>query len=497
MVAPSVAETHISTVFFAGDRAYKLLKPITTHFLDFGSTDARLLAVDDEIRLNRRLAPEIYLGSADVVEHGVVVDRMIVMKRLPSDRRLTDRLDDPGVGVCLRQIARKVAAFHLAQDPRPEAVEIAGLDAVRGNWEDNIDTMEPFVGEVFDPSTYERVTTLARRYLDHSRALFDGRLAAGWVRDGHGDLTAEDIYCLDGGPEIIDCLAFAERLRVADVVADIAFLAMDLIRFGRADLADLLWASYAEFTDEHHPQALADHYVAYRAHVRAKIAALRHQQGDESAAALARQYLDLTLDRLERSQRRIILVGGSPGTGKTTVARGLAAERGWIRLSSDEIRKERQGRAFDEHEIVPPGEGIYTPTITDDTYRELLARAALVVSAGGTVVLDASFGEPRHRQLARDLAASMAADLVEIECEVDEATAAGRLAGRLRHGTDPSDARPEILSDLRARHQPWPEARRLDTSRARGAVLADALAVSEESVANQAVADQAVPDQSP
>ncbi len=473
---PTVAETHISTVFFSADRAYKLLKPVKTSFLDFSTTERRLEAIDDELLLNRRMAPDVYLGVADVEEHGQVVDRMLVMRRLPEDRRLTNLVRLPGLDDRIRQIVRTVASFHAAQSPVLDASDIAGRDAVARNWDDNVTDMRDLAGDVLDADEFELVCHLSSRYLRYSDVLFERRLTGGFVRDGHGDLTAEDIFCLDDGPRILDCLAFDRRLRIADVLCDVGFLAMDMDRLAGPGAADAVWRYYREFTNEHFPDSLAHHYVAYRAHVRAKIACIRHRQGDAEAAPLARSYLHLCRRHLELARRRLVLVGGTPGTGKTTVSEALSRTEGWTVVGTDRIRKELTGRAHTDRDFADPGAGIYAAKVSRATYDEAFRRAALLLTGGESVVLDASFSDPAERQRARRLADQHGADLSELECVLDSATAKERIERRLEEGRDPSDARPEILEDLRALHAEWPEAIPIPTAESVDAAEAAALA---------------------
>ena len=455
---PSVTETHISTVFFTVDRAYKVLKPLRTSFLDFSTVDRRVRAIDDELELNRRMAPDVYLGTADVEEYDELVDRMLVMRRLPDERRLTRMITSLDLDDLIRQIVRKVAAFHAAQPPLPEAVDIAGRDAVAGNWANNIADMASLIGEVFDADEFALVSELAHRYLAFSEKLFDSRLTDGFVRDGHGDLTAEDIFCLDDGPRILDCLAFDRRLRVADVLCDVAFLAMDMDRMAGPTAADAVWSLYTEFSNEHHPESLAHHYVAYRAHVRAKVASIRHRQGDGQAAAEARTYLHVCRRHLELAKRRLVIVGGSPGSGKTTVSRTISGARAWSMVGSDAIRKELTGRGQTDHDFVEPDQGIYVTEVSDRTYEEVFRRAQVLLEHGESVIIDASFNDIGRREQARLLARQSGADLLELECILDSATAKDRLEHRLARDQDPSDARPQILDALRARQALWPEA---------------------------------------
>ena len=501
---PAVAETHISTVFFSADRAFKLLKPVETSFLDLSTAERRLQAIDDELRLNRRLAPDVYLGTADVVERGEVVDRLLVMRRLPAERRLsTLAASGADVSDCLRSVARQVAAFHAAQSPAPDGAEVASRDAVAANWAGNFGDLRALRGTVIEAAEYDRVEHLAHRFLDHRAALLEARIDGGLVRDGHGDLTAQDVFCLDDGPRILDCLAFDRRLRVADVLADVAFLAMDLDRLAGTPALDQFLRFYAEFSNEHHPPALAHHYVAYRAHVRAKVAAIRFHQsarrhgypdggagagGGTGAGGLGAgpvvadqahevvEYHRLCLRHLEQARIRLILVGGTPGSGKSTLANALADHFQALVLGTDELRKELAGLVRTERDLSPVDGGIYGADSTEATYRALLERAGKVLDRGRSVILDASWRDAGHRQLARRLAESKGADLLELECQVDAETARLRLIERAVVGLDASDARPELLAELRRRHQPWPEAIPIDTTAPVARVVADAVA---------------------
>ncbi len=475
--APAISETHISTVAFVGDRAYKLLKPLRNDFLDYSTPAARMAAVEAELRLNRRLSPDVYLGTADVVERGEVVDRMLVMRRLPPNRKLANLVATPGADELVRQVAREVARFHSTLPPLtdPEAIEIAGPGGLARNWEDNLVTMAPFVGPVLPAADVDDVGALFRRYLSGRHHLLDRRLDAGLVREGHGDLTAEDIFCLDDGPRILDCLAFDRRLRISDVLLDIGFLAMDLERLAGPDLAQQLMAWYGEYSGEHHPTSLAHHYVAYRANVRAKVACLGHQQGQPGAAQLARAYHDLCLRHLRSAALRLVLVGGGPGTGKTTLAARLSDELRWPVLGSDELRKDLTGHAHAERLSTGLDQGIYRPEITEQTYRALLGQAEVLLDGGESVVLDASWSRQEHREAAAALAQRMGASLVEVECSVSPDTARQRIRARLADSVDASDATPELVEPALGRRDPWPGALIVDTGGDPEATLAAAL----------------------
>jgi aminoglycoside phosphotransferase family enzyme/predicted kinase len=459
----AVAETHISTVFFAGDRAYKLLKPLRTGFLDHSTAERRAVACRREFDLNRRLAPDVYLGVSPIIEHDEVVDHLLVMKRLPSARRLTALLRSPERDDAVRLVARAVAAFHAAQPPDERAARVATRDAVAALWRHNFEEMRGWESSLLPKETFAEVMQLATQYLAGRTALFDSRISDGYARDGHGDLLAEDIFCLDDGPRILDCLAFDDDLRLGDTLLDVAFLAMDIERIAGNGVARHFLSWYQEFSAEHHPRSLVHHYIAYRALVRCKVGCLRADQGAAEAVAGARGYLELALSHLRAARPRMVLVGGAPGTGKTTTASALAARTGFALVSSDELRKDLAGVAHATHAFAPLDEGIYGEAMTERMYAELLDHARRLLELGESVVLDASWTTASRREAARAVARAAHADTIELRCTLDPVIAAERIEHRLASEASASDATPALAAQLALRADPWPEATELDT----------------------------------
>ncbi|HXY27007.1 MAG TPA: hypothetical protein VEH82_01895, partial [Acidimicrobiales bacterium] len=319
--AARVVETHISILIFVGERVYKLRKPVRFDFLDFTDRAVRQADCRREVELNRRLAPDVYLGVADVVMDGEPLDHMVVMRALPEERKLGTLLQGgAGAERCVDEVATAVWAFHAGARRSPAISATATAAALGLEWEANFEEVARFVGSVLDPAAEREIQAQVSGWLGRHAALLDERIAQGWVCDGHGDLQAEDIFCLDDGVRILDCIEFSDELRYGDVSADVAFLAMDLERLGRADVAARFVAAYERACGERIPAPLLHHYVAQRAYVRAKVACLRHEQGvagsDETARALHR----LALRHLRQARHVLLLVGGLPGTGKSTLA---------------------------------------------------------------------------------------------------------------------------------------------------------------------------------
>lgn len=463
---PEVAETHSGVVFLLGDRAYKLKKALDLGFLDFSTRERRQQVCEREVELNRRLAPDVYLGVADVLgPDGQVCDHMVVMRRMPADRRLSTLvLDGASVEAALEQLARLMADFHAGAARSQAADRAAGAEALAARWVANTAGLRPFGGRYVDAADVEAVDLLAARYLAGRRPLFDQRVAAGRACDGHGDLLADDIFCLDDGPRVLDCLEFDDTLRLDDPLADVAFLAMDLERLGRPDLGQGFLTAYRTAAHDTWPASLAHHHIAYRAQVRAKVSAIRADQRVPGSSEKAQRLIGLSLSHLEAARVRLVLVGGLPGTGKSTLAAGLGDALGALVLRSDVVRKELAGLSSEQPAAAPYGEGIYAPTWTDATYQELLHRARHSLHRGESVVLDASWSDERHRVDARQVAAETVSDLVELRCVAPPDVVAARLAERAAEGGDASDADRDIANAMSARAHPWPTSVTIDTT---------------------------------
>lgn len=462
---PSAIQTHLSEVFLSATRAYKILRPVSTTFVDFTDRSVRLREAAREYELNHRISPDVYLGVSDIMEHDELAERMIVMRRLPDDRRLDNLVDSPEFPNLLRDVARLVASFHAGQPPvTGDDAGVAGAEALRRNWDDNFEVLQPMAGRVIPVEEFDRARTLVDRYLDGRAALFEQRMADGWIRDGHGDLRCEHVFCVPGGPRLIDCLAFRDDFRVADVLNDVAFLAMDLHRVAGPGAARLLVEHYDEFSNETHPSSLAHHYVAYRAAVRAKVGAIRFGQGDRAAVPEILEYHRLALQHLEVGKTRLVMVGGGAGVGKTTVALGLADRLAATCLRSDEIRKNLAGLSADQHAFNDFQQGIYDPEFSERVYDEMLREAELLLARGESVVLDASWALDHRRRAAWELGDRSSSAITELHCQAPRDVARQRIVDRMASVYNPSDASPEVADLLAATFEPWPTADAVDTS---------------------------------
>ena len=467
-------ETHISFLTFDGSLVHKRKKPVHFPFIDLSTPELRLAACQQELALNRRLAPDVYLRVDEIRDgSGVLVDAELIMRLLPDRLRLTT-LVKSGCDVTaeLIQIAHVMASFHSTALRGSDIDQVATPVGLLSRWTADFDELEPLVATVLGVADLSRERALVSRYIAGRSHLLHQRIADGHIVDGHGDLLAEDIFCLPDGPRILDCLEFDCQLRYGDELADVAFLAMDLESLGRPDLAKLFARTYQRFAGEHYPASLLHLYIAQRAMVRSKVACLRAMQGDSASVNAARTFLNLCFRHLEFGRSLLVIVGGAPGTGKSTLAARLATTMGWVHLRSDEIRRD-VGEVSHEQRVSRDrlDAGLYTKAMTDRTYAAMTDHAQLLLEAGCSVILDAGFSTMESRQQAEAVAQDTFSDLVELRCYAPPAVIDGRIGLRTQRRTDISEADPVIALELLGRQQRWPAAHSIDTTMGEAAQL--------------------------
>jgi uncharacterized protein len=460
-------ETHISWVFLAGSYAYKAKKPVDFGFLDFSSLERRAADARAELALNRRLCRDVYRGLSHIVERdaaffvdgtGRRVEPLVRMRRLPEAGMLPNLLAHQAVTPALvRRIATRLARFHARAATGPGVDEYGGPAQVRDNWRENFRQVAPFEGRTITAVANDAIRGYVDRFMTEHRATFEARVKDGRVRDGHGDLHAGSI-CVEGRHLwLFDCLEFSRRYRCADVAAEVAFLAMDLDHYGRADLAWTFVDAYVEASGDAGVRPLLPFYACYRAYVRGKVRSLRLTEPGLAAGQVeaieeeARSYFDLARSYVGWLARpTLVVVMGLPASGKTTLARAAAGRLGLVHLSSDLVRKELAGVPPTAHQPDQFGHGLYAAASTRRTYATLRRRAARWLRRGRSVVLDATFGNPAERSTLVGFARRLRAPLRVVECCVDEAELQRRLAARQADPLAVSDARPEVWPRLRA-----------------------------------------------
>lgn len=484
-----VRETHVSVVFLAGDRAYKLKKPVRMPFLDYSTLERRRRFCREEVRLNQRFAQDVYLGVRGIVDRdGALVvaaegdpravEYAVEMRRFDEDatlERLVERgLADQPLAV---RIGTAVADMHMSAEPAPAGYWMA--DYVAERLGENFATTEPDVGVLVDRLTYDAVQRFAGAFLRAHEALLEQRAAGGMVRDVHGDLRAEHIVLEPERLTIVDCVDFDDRLRCIDVAADLAFLTMDLERLAAPHLAAAVERAYVGRTGDPDLHGLLPFYACYRAWVRAKVTALRIRQldpGDPARGPLeerARSLFELAHRLAWRARLPLVLVlCGVAGSGKSTLAGELSSRTGLPHLSSDRVRKELAGVPVDDR--APPR--FYSPEHTDLTYAELGRRAAAAVDTDGGAIVDATFTSRARRAMLVQRLGDSEARILWIECDAPPELLRRRGAARERASERGSDATwPVIAAQLEARDPlddiAPPDSHALRTHRALGACL--------------------------
>lgn len=468
-VAPApgeVVETLVSRVVLTRDLALKAKKDLRLPFIDLSTPARRRRACQEEVRLNRRLAPDVYLGVGSLRLPGRQPEPLVVMKRLPKSLSLAAlaQRGDHRLSDCLDGLAGLLARFHRDTTEADHPGAVAGAAAVGRLWDTSLEELDRFSGRGLASSTLGRVRRWSQRYLHGCPDAFENRVASRRIRDGHGDLLASDVFCLDDGPRVLDCLEFDRRLRLGDVLSDVACLTMDLERLGRPDLGAFFLERYRAAADDDWPDSLAHHWIAYRALVRTKVGVLRAEQAGLLPGAAERRLLALAQRHLEAARPSLVLIGGPPASGKSTLARSLSERRSWALLSSDTVRQELRLAEADR----------YTDQGRGSVYRELEERASDLLAGGRSVVVDATWARAAWRRGAARVAAAAGARLVPLRCSAPAAGLEARMAAR-RGRAFGSEASPEVARRLAEDFEPWPQARVLDTLGRPAEVVAAAL----------------------
>jgi aminoglycoside phosphotransferase family enzyme/predicted kinase len=459
-------ETHISDVFLTGSYAYKLKKPVKFDFLDFSTVQAREHACREEVRLNRRLAPDTYLGVVPVIHSpsgayqlegaGQVIDWVVEMRRLPTELTL-DSLHRRGklLPEHVDRLAETLIQFYLSLTPLSVAGELycsRCADHVRGNFGELL-----AVKHHLPRGIVERIHGFQLQLLRLRPIIFDERVKFGRIVDGHGDLRPEHI-CFSDPIAIFDCIEFNPDFRRIDVADELAFLAAECDFLGAEWVGPQLFHAYQERSGDHPPAVLVDFYKSYRACVRAKVAALRADQlagqAHEATKEEAQKHLSLA-DRYARPWLRplVLVVGGLAGTGKTTLAMAVGEALGAEVLRTDVLRQELFGAG--PHPAQADG-SIYSSQARERVYELMFRRAAALNTDRISVVLDGTFSKAEALLGAQRVTSDPSSAFLAIECVCRPEIAHGRISGRLAAGTDASDARPEIHDLQRMRWQPWP-----------------------------------------
>jgi len=456
-------ETHISWVFLAGDYAYKVKKPVRLGFLDFATLEARRFYCAEELRLNRRTAPELYLevvriagaleaprvdGAGDAIEYA------LRMRRFPQEA-LADRIAKQGGLNAGRvdAIAAMLSGFHAAIPAARPGDRFGSPEGVAAPALANFDQIAELNPDSPDAPRLERLRAWTVGKADRLSGAFAARKRDGFVRECHGDLHLGNIVFLEGRPVPFDCIEFNPELRWIDVMSEAAFLVMDLLDHRLEAAAWRLLNAYLEATGDYAGLNVLRFYCVYRAMVRAKVACIRARQspGEEPVRCALREeyrgYLALAESLAAETQGGVVLMHGLAGSGKTTVSQVLLERGGAVRVRSDVERKRLHGLAAAARTHAAPYAGIYAPGTTKMTYDALERIGRDIVAAGRVAIVDAAFLRRAERERFRSLAVALGVPFVIASCFAAEGTLRARLARREAAMSDASEAGVAVLEN--------------------------------------------------
>jgi aminoglycoside phosphotransferase family enzyme/predicted kinase len=467
---PESIETHISRVFLTGKYVYKLKKAVTLDFLDYSTLEKRKLLCIQEVRLNRRLAPGVYIAVVPITRSGErffldgpgkPVEYAVKMRQLRQESSLLQVLRHPNSDQdVIDALARRLSSFYRAAASGPAIDAYGAIKVIRANCEENFRQLNGVSAEINEEGRFEAVQAATRAFLLRNRALFQDRVKRGKIRDCHGDLRSDHIHVEDG-LQIIDCIEFNDRFRYSDIACDLAFLIMDLEYNGFTQAARNFIDAYVRYSKDAGIYPLLDFYKCYRAAVRSKVAYLMLQglpADGTYTAGLKRdikKYLSLALRYAVCFTRPTIYVlCGLPASGKSTIAKELCATLHVAVLRSDRVRKHLFNIPPGATVDVPIEKGIYSPGATSLTYGRLFLLAQESIEKGKSIILDATFSREHQRREAFQLARDLDANILFIECWAPPAVLKKRLQRR-QGSASLSDARSHHLSGLRSKYKPF------------------------------------------
>ncbi len=448
--------THASLVFIVPPYVYKIKKPVDLGFLDFSSLEKRRHFCAREVELNSRLAPGIYLGVETITQQGggfafggdgPVVEVAVRMCLLSADGFMDLRIRNGTAGVPeIERVAHTLAEFYQKQKPTPEIAQWGAIEKLRVSTDENFAQTEAFVGKTISRAAFEAIRAFTATCYDRRLALFEKRVADGWIRDCHGDLHLDHVHITDGALHIYDCIEFNDRFRYVDVASDVAFLAMDLDHHGRPDLERFLVGRMAELLSDRGIVGMMDFYKCYRAYVRGKVEGFHSvveiagAEERDAAVEKARRYFQLALQYAVCGTDPAVLVFmGRVASGKSSLAAEVARELGWQLISSDKLRKTLAGVPLHDRGNAVSRRALYAAEMTERTYATMIREARETMDCGHGVILDATFSKRVFRDHLRETCGD--APVKWIVTEVDDETARERL--RLREG------RSDVISDAR------------------------------------------------
>jgi hypothetical protein len=477
VISVQLLQTHISYVALTGTYAYKVKKPVNFGFLDFSTLDKRKYFCEEELRLNKRLCPDMYLDVLPITQKnnilelngdGTIVEYVLKMKEFPQEYIMTNMLQQAKISEeTIDHLCMILVDFYNSQEPSEEIKKYGELQAVKQNIDENFNQTKPMIGFTIPKETYWYIKEAATKFFERKKEAFGQRIKEGRIYDCHGDLHSGNIIVTRENIHIFDCIEFNDRFRFCDVASDIAFLSMDLDYLNYPYLSSYLIQKYVEKSRDINIYSVLNFYKSYRAFVRGKVHGFQlndphiDPEKKNSLVEIAKKYFDLSryytglfLLDLQNNKPLIFLVTGLSGTGKSTVARKIAVDYHATQINTDVVRKEIAGiDKFEQHHD-QFNTGLYDPKKIDDTYEKVMEQAAKFLKKNENVVLDATFQKKKYRDMVHHVAAKYHAKLVRVQCVCPDDVVKNRLEDRLRKKSI-SDGRWEIYLQQKTTFEPF------------------------------------------
>jgi len=462
-------QTHISWVFIAPPFVFKVKKPVNLGFLDFSTLEKRRYFCEREVELNRRLAPEVYLGVVRIYKtasgfsfegEGEIVEHSVKMRELPHGGFLSELLAKGLVGEPeIDRVVLRLHRFYQSETPKPEIEQWGTPEKLKISTDENFAQVESFIGKTISAVAFKAIQHFTNQFYVANEKLFFERIQQHRILDCHGDLHLDHIHLSPEATTIFDCIEFNDRFRFIDIANDLAFLAMDFDFERRRDLGNLLLRNAARDFGDSGMLKIANFYKCYRAFVRGKVGSIQASEPEtvrpEEHRKQAARYFRLALQyAVAGSESLVLVVMGRVGTGKTTIAKQLASELGWRIFSSDEIRKTLACVPLTERTPPELRDKLYSEQMTMRTYKKLVENGLGPLATHSGVILDATFSSGANRDFLREQCAKANVRLQVVELHVDLEQIKNRLRARDNHSSETSDARLEDLEKLSAAYEP-------------------------------------------
>ena len=423
-----ILQTHISYIALTGKYAYKIKKPVNFGFLDFSNLEKRKFYCEEEIRLNRRLCPEIYNDVVTITKKdntfkidgkGKIIDYAVKMKEFPQENIMTKMLHNNKIDEkIIDKILDILIKFYKTSEKSKEINTFGSIDKIKINTDENFEQTESAIDKTISENIFNFIKKNTNKFLKEKKDVFKSRIKKGFIRDCHGDLHTGNIVVTNSDIYIFDCIEFNNRFRYSDIASDICFLVMDLDFLGHPYLSSYMIEKYIEKSGDKEIIKVLNFYKCYRAYVRGKVTGFRlddpniDDKEKKKINLTAKKYFNLayyyaqlfSLDLLKEKKPILFITSGLTGTGKTTVARKISVDYHADLISTDAVRKELEGIDKFERHHDAYNTGLYAPSKMKITYDKIIEKAENLLKKGYNVVLDATFKTEKLRFKAQFIA---------------------------------------------------------------------------------------------